>query len=371
MLTIKKCLPACLLFLLAAALSAQTPPVRRTINFDEDWKFHFGHAADVKKDFNYGIPNIFAKTSKSEGTALDAKFDDANWQKVQLPHDWAVALPFENSTDGDVMGHGYKPVGGLFPETSIGWYRKTFNIARSDSSNRFVLRFDGIYRNSKVWVNGFYLGTNESGYIGISYDISDYLFFDKPNLVTVRVDATQYEGWFYEGAGIYRHVWLEQYHPLHFAEGGVFVHSEVRQNAATVNLEMTIQRKCKRVFLRQRPERQETGEQHTAPHLHFGIRRSDPRTIGVFAQTAPLVRRRSVPVPRGSPDTFGRQNYRQRNDAFGCPHHHDQQHAGFAGKWQTRKNLRRQLPPGPCRRRQCPARLPAILPHPAAQGNGR
>jgi beta-galactosidase len=129
----------------------------------------------------------------------------------------------------------------LFPETSIGWYRKTFNIARSDSSNRFVLRFDGIYRNSKVWVNGFYLGTNESGYIGISYDISDYLFFDKPNLVTVRVDATQYEGWFYEGAGIYRHVWLEQYHPLHFAEGGVFVHSEVRQNAATVNLEMTIQ----------------------------------------------------------------------------------------------------------------------------------
>lgn len=230
-----------LLLLFATNLLAQKPPVRRIVNFDDDWKFHLGHAADVKKDFNYGIPNIFAKSSKSEGgTPLTDKFDDSDWQKVQLPHDWAVALPFVNSPDGDVMGHGYKPVGGLFPETSIGWYRKTFSVARSDSSNRFALRFDGIYRNSKIWVNGFYLGTNESGYIGATYDISDYLYFDKPNVVAVRVDATQYEGWFYEGAGIYRHVWLEQYNNLHFMEGGVFVHSKVNKISATVHLEATV-----------------------------------------------------------------------------------------------------------------------------------
>lgn len=232
-----------LLLLAVASLFAQpaAPSLRRIQNFDDDWKFHLGHAADVKKDFNYGIPNVFAKSSKSEGnTPMTEKFDDSDWQNVQLPHDWAVALPFVQSADGDVMGHGYKPVGGLFPETSIGWYRKKFEVARSDSSNRFVLRFDGVYRNSQAWVNGFYLGTNESGYIGVSYDITDYLYFDKPNIVTVRVDATQYEGWFYEGAGIYRHVWLEQFNNVHIAEGGLFVHTSVQQNTAMVKVETTV-----------------------------------------------------------------------------------------------------------------------------------
>ena len=230
--------------LLITNLSAQKPPVRHIVNFDDDWKFHLGHAADVKKDFNYGIPNIFAKSSKKEGnTPLNSDFDDSNWQTVQLPHDWVVSLPFEKSDDADVMGHGYKPVGGLFPATSIGWYRKTFNVIRSDSSNRFVLRFDGVFRNSKAWVNGFYLGTNESGYIGQSYDITDYLYFDKPNLVTVRVDASQYEGWFYEGAGIYRHVWLEQYNNLHFKEGGVFVYTDIQKTGETVHLEATVENK--------------------------------------------------------------------------------------------------------------------------------
>ena len=116
------------LLCLAVQLTAQAP-VRRIVNFDDDWKFHLGHAADVKKDFNYGIPNVFAKSSKSEGnTHMTDKFDDSNWQTVQLPHDWAVTLPFVQSPDGDVMGHGYKPVGGLFPDTSIGWYRKSFTI---------------------------------------------------------------------------------------------------------------------------------------------------------------------------------------------------------------------------------------------------
>lgn len=230
-----------LFLFISISLQAQKPPVRRIVNFDDDWKFHLGHAADVKKDFNYGIPNIFAKSSKKEGnTPMNSDFNDSTWQKIQLPHDWAVALPFENSDDSDVMGHGYKPVGGLYPQNSIGWYRKTFSVARSDSSNRFALRFDGVYRDAKVWVNGFYLGTNESGYIGVTYDITDYLYFDKPNLVTVRVDATQYEGWFYEGAGIYRHVWLEQYNNMHFTEGGVFVYSDVKKTGATVSLETTV-----------------------------------------------------------------------------------------------------------------------------------
>jgi beta-galactosidase len=104
--------------------------------------------------------------------------------------------------------HGYKPVGGAYPETSIGWYRKHFSVDKKDEGKRFEIQFDGIYRNAEIWFNGFYVGTNFSGYVGNSYDVSDYVNFEGDNVIVIRVDATQYEGWFYEGAGIYRHVWL-------------------------------------------------------------------------------------------------------------------------------------------------------------------
>ncbi|HWJ29889.1 MAG TPA: beta-galactosidase, partial [Flavisolibacter sp.] len=145
---------------------ASAQSLRQHINFDEDWKFHFGNASDPAKDFNYGIANIFSKSGAAQGTAIDLKFKDSTWRKLDLPHDWAVELPFVNSPSFDVMSHGYKPVGGLFPETSIGWYRKHFKVSRADSGQRFQLQFDGIFRDAMVWINGFYLGNNKSGYLG-------------------------------------------------------------------------------------------------------------------------------------------------------------------------------------------------------------
>src|SRR5882757_5505992 len=213
----------------SATLNAQ----RQRLNFDKDWKFHLGHAADPAKDFNYSVVNIFSKSGKADGTAIAPGFNDSAWRTLQLPHDWAVDLPFINSPNADVMAHGYKPLGGLYPENNIGWYRKHFSIARSDSGQRFVLQFDGIFRDSKVWVNGLYVGSNASGYCGASYDITDFINFDKENVVVVRVDASQYEGWFYEGAGIYRHVWLNAYPNLHIAaEGGVYVHTTNNEHQA-------------------------------------------------------------------------------------------------------------------------------------------
>src|SRR5690349_21181817 len=103
---------------------------RKHTNFDEGWKFHFGNAADPSKDFNYGITAVFAKSGKTDNTALAVNFDDSKWRTLDLPHDWAVELPFVNVNNFDVQSHGYKPVGGLFPETSIGWYRKSFSVAR-------------------------------------------------------------------------------------------------------------------------------------------------------------------------------------------------------------------------------------------------
>jgi beta-galactosidase len=227
---------ACLYLVTQAQLTQ-----RQKTNFDNDWKFHFGHAANPEKDFNYSIATIFSKSGGAYRTAIDPRFKDSAWRTLSLPHDWAVELPFVRSDSKDVESHGFKPVGGLFPETSIGWYRKHFTIARVDSGQRFQIQFDGIFRDANIWVNGFYLGNNKSGYVGAVYDITDYINFDRDNVIAVRADATQYEGWFYEGAGIYRHVWLNQYNNLHIAHDGVFAYSTAQTNKATVTVETTLE----------------------------------------------------------------------------------------------------------------------------------
>jgi beta-galactosidase len=231
-----------LLFALAfpAAAYALESPARQRINFDDGWKFHLGHAADASKDFNYSIATIFSKTGVAENTAIDPRFDDSSWLSVRLPHDWVVQLPFQFSPNRDVMAHGYKPIGGLYPQNSIGWYRKSFRIARADSGKRFAIQFDGIFRDSQIWINGFYLGNNQSGYVGVTYDITDYVKYDKDNVLVVRADASQYEGWFYEGAGIYRHAWLHEFNNLHIVTNGVFVHTVVQKESATVYVETAI-----------------------------------------------------------------------------------------------------------------------------------
>lgn len=209
-------------------------------SLDEGWKFHFGNAANPEKDFDYGSILLLHKSNVSETTVISPKFIDSTWNNINVPHDWAVGLPFVESKSHAMDSHGYKPLGALYPETSIGWYRKHFSVAKSKSDKRFEIQFDGIYRNATIWVNGFYVGTNFSGYLGTSYDITDYMNFDSENVVVVRVDATQNEGWFYEGAGIYRHVWLNEKSNVHIPENGLYVHSEVTEKKATVSIETSV-----------------------------------------------------------------------------------------------------------------------------------
>jgi beta-galactosidase len=213
---------------------------RKQVSIDHNWKFAFGHASNPEKDFNYGLKTIFSKSGAAAGTAIDPKFNDSSWRTLNLPHDWAVELPFTYVDNFDVESHGYKPVGGLFPATSIGWYRKQFKLEKADSGRRFQLQFDGIFRDANVWINGFYLGNNKSGYVGVNYDITDFLNFDRSNVIVVRVDATQYEGWFYEGAGIYRHVWLNSYPSSHITTDGVFAYANINGSKATLNVETNI-----------------------------------------------------------------------------------------------------------------------------------
>jgi beta-galactosidase len=216
------------IFLIAICVQAQIKNSR--INFDDNWKFALGNAANPNKDFNYSLETILSKAAEKNNTAASQTFNDSAWTSIQLPHDWVVSLPFVKHPDSEVEAHGYKPIGGFFPENSIGWYRKKFIIPAVDSGARFSITFDGIYRDADIWLNNQYLTKNLSGYIGCTVDITDFINYNQNNVLVVRVNATQYEGWFYEGAGIYRHVWLNKYNNTHIKQDGVFIQTQLKQN---------------------------------------------------------------------------------------------------------------------------------------------
>lgn len=218
-----------------SAKSATDSSPRERILFDSGWRFHFGHASDPAKDFGFGGGDggVFAKTGELFEPAR-RKFNDSDWEPIDLPHDFVVALPFIN--DPDLYQFGYKPVGRKYPETSIGWYRRVFAIPQSDSGRRIAIEFDGVFRNAMVALNGIYLGRNLSGYAPFRFDLTDFVRYGDSNILVVRVDATEHEGWFYEGGGIYRHVWLTKTDPLHVAHDGVCVTSQITGDSAQVSI---------------------------------------------------------------------------------------------------------------------------------------
>ncbi|MBQ1708360.1 MAG: beta galactosidase jelly roll domain-containing protein [Bacteroidales bacterium] len=162
--------------------------------FDGGWKFAFGNASSPEKDFGRGTEyfNYFTKAASIHNTGpYSEKFDDSAWRPVQLPHDWVVDLPFAPEAS---HSHGYKTVGWQWPETSVGWYRKHFTVPADALGKPVSLRFDGIFRDSDIWVNGFWLGGEKSGYTTATYNIAEYLNYGGDNIVAVRVDATFEEG---------------------------------------------------------------------------------------------------------------------------------------------------------------------------------
>jgi beta-galactosidase len=239
-------------------LAADTP--RERLSMDFNWQFHLGDAPDAGNKFDYPEVTDLAKTRLNEigqGAKLIAnlpdpvasnpgadvsfvkpEFDASSWRKLDLPHDWAVELPFNTNAD---VRHGFKPVGKGFPENSVGWYRREFELPKSDEGKALWIEFDGVYRNSLVWLNGHCLGRNVSGYSSFRYDISKVANYGEKNVLVVRVDASRFEGWFYEGAGIYRHVWLVKTGPIHSVHGSTFVTGpQVSDRAAKVHVETVI-----------------------------------------------------------------------------------------------------------------------------------
>ena len=161
-----------------------------------------------------------------------------DWTPVHLPHDWVLENSFvnDNSFGSQPAGNGYLPTG-------IGFYRKEFEIPETEKGKKISIEFDGVFRNSTVWVNGHLLGNHQSGYTPSNYDLTDVLRYgsEGKNTILVKVDASGYEGWWYEGGGIYRHVWLITTDRLHVDRFGTYVTTPaVSSNEAAVTIKTTL-----------------------------------------------------------------------------------------------------------------------------------
>jgi beta-galactosidase len=214
-----------LTLLLTATLFAQTttparadtrrevPSIKRVISsFDADWRFFKGEARGAE------LP----------------EFNDSDWRRLDVPHDWSIEGPFDEKNPTGKDG-GYLPAG-------VGWYRKHFNVPAGDSKRRVFVEFDGVMANSDVWVNGKHLGRRPYGYIGFRYELTEHLNFGKENVLAVRADNTgQPASRWYTGAGIYRHVRLVTTGSIHFEHWSTFVTTpQVTNTSATVNVRGTV-----------------------------------------------------------------------------------------------------------------------------------
>lgn len=211
--------------------------------FNDGWRFFKGNI-DVRYAVKAGRTGGFTdigEGNEGEWTQIayndkDEKvtFDEKAWKAVTLPHDWIVCGDFSKEAN---KLQGYLPTG-------VGCYRKVFDVPAEYEGKRVELEFDGVSRNATVWVNGHLVGNHFSGYTSFSYDISDYLRYgdEGRNVIFVRVDAREFEGWWYEGAGIYRHVWLTVTDKLHVAKWGTYITTpKVGKKSATVRVETTVQ----------------------------------------------------------------------------------------------------------------------------------
>lgn len=207
-----------ILFLLTLLISQFLPAQelvtsREVLSLDKGWSFHLGDIPfPVIKGHGPSYRN--AKAGHASGAA-SPNYDDSSWRVLNLPHDWAI----EGRVTPDAnLSQGYYKRG-------FGWYRRKFRLSHEDKGKHLEIQFDGISTHATIWVNGTLLHRNWCGYTSMYIDITPYATYgDQVNTIAVRVDAEAQEGWWYEGAGIYRHTWLVKRSPLHIKTDGVFAH---------------------------------------------------------------------------------------------------------------------------------------------------
>ena len=243
--------------------------MRNKKSLDKGWMYHIGEAGPVAKTGQKsgalgGLTNClgeepfepFAGAKKAvahlkrifpvgEGIEIseqdllrifcncDASLD--GWKKTDLPHDFRLELGYEDLPSLTAQG---------YLKNGICYYRKTFPVPKEDEGRRIVLEFDVVMRDACCWYNGCFLGNHVSGYTGFEFDVTELTKYGEGegiNVLLVRCDTTQGdEGWWYEGGGIYRHVWLTKYAPLHVDRWGTYIKPKINGNNAEVAVEVTV-----------------------------------------------------------------------------------------------------------------------------------
>jgi beta-galactosidase len=205
-----------------------------TVYLDPAWRSGAPNVLAVRVENVGGPGGIYGDVSLRRLEMSELFFrpecDETSWRIVQLPHDYIVEGEFSSQAD---TSHGSLPV---YPA----WYRKRFSLKPADRGKCIWLYFEGVFRNTHIYVNGAWVGRHADGYTSFHVDISDAVHFGEENLLAVSVDPTAFEGWWYEGGGIYRHVWLNVADKLHVAPWGVYVISEVTGAKGTASAKLRI-----------------------------------------------------------------------------------------------------------------------------------
>ena len=215
--------------------------MRETVLWDENWKFHRGDLP--KRDTVMKGPDYTGSKTQSMvlGPAAYHYNDESDsyfpetmseqlWENVDLPHDYVIE---------GVPDKAYPQALGYLKYENA-WYRKHFSLDAADADKRITLYFEGVATHATVYVNGCVLKHNFCGYAPFEVDITDFVFFDKDNVLAVYTDASTREGWWYQGGGIYRHVWLVKTAKTAVERFGVFVNPQKRENDWNTLVETTV-----------------------------------------------------------------------------------------------------------------------------------
>ena len=215
--------------------------MREKILFDKGWKFHRGDLC-MRNTVMKGPDYMGAKTErmligaaaydyKDESDSYDpSKMSGDLWENVSLPHDYVI----EQAPSPEYP----QALGYLKYENA--WYRKRFTLDKEDADKRITLYFEGVATNATVYLNGCLMKHNFCGYTPFEVDITDIAYFDKENVLAVYTDSSTHEGWWYQGGGIYRHVWLIKTNPVAVDLWGVYINPVKAEDKWNVNVETTI-----------------------------------------------------------------------------------------------------------------------------------
>jgi len=210
-------------FIASVSITKAQESSRTIESFNNGWKF-------VKYFNSYDEAAI---SDKEPSNLQNPSFDDSGWRSLDLPHDWAIEGPFNDSLENNT---------GLLPWKGIGWYRKHFTINDSDKGKRIYVGFDGAMANAKVWLNGKYVGEWPYGYTSFQMDLTPYMIPGKENVLAVRLDTKNWDSRWYPGAGIYRNVWLVKTAQVHIAYNGIFCTTpEIKKERGIVSVKAEIE----------------------------------------------------------------------------------------------------------------------------------